>query len=174
VTRSTEAPYNGTAPEAAPKPLPTRPFRHKAPMRLLTRQCRPSPTGRGCCDVVPLCEGFGALIIEANRKFFGRSSTPRECDMKKLAVFGVVAGVVLAVTLLVRKNQSSESPEEREARRTEKRREMFMKMQAGMDAMPEDFPPVVMFNNVAATLENSERILELLKRDHSGTEEPVV
>ena len=94
--------------------------------------------------------------------------------MKKLAVFGVVAGVVLAVTLLVRKNQSSESPEEREARRTEKRREMFMKMQAGMDAMPEDFPPVVMFNNVAATLENSERILELLKRDHSGTEEPVV
>jgi len=94
--------------------------------------------------------------------------------MKKLAVFGVVAGVVLAVTLLVRKNQSSESPEEREARRTEKRREMFMKMQAGMDAMPEDFPPVVMFNNVAATLENSERILELLKRDHSGTEDPVV
>jgi hypothetical protein len=94
--------------------------------------------------------------------------------MKKLAVFGVVAGVVLAVVLLVRKNQSSGSPEEREARRAEKRREMFMKMQAGMDAMPEDFPPVVMFNNVAATRENSERILELLEMDHSGTEEPVV
>ena len=45
-------------------------------------------------------------------------------------------------------------------------------MQAGMDAMPEDFPPVVMFNNVAATRENSERILELLEEDRSGTEEP--
>jgi hypothetical protein len=31
-----------------------------------------------------------------------------------------------------------------------------------------------MFDNVAATRENSERILELLAKDHSGTEEPVV
>jgi hypothetical protein len=29
-----------------------------------------------------------------------------------------------------------------------------------------------MFNNVAATRENSERILELLEEDRSGTEEP--
>jgi hypothetical protein len=94
--------------------------------------------------------------------------------MKKLAVFGLVAGVVLAVVLLVRKSQSSVSPEEREARRVEKRRAMFEKMQAGMAALPEDFPPVVMFDNVAATRENSERILELLAKDHSGTEEPVV
>jgi hypothetical protein len=94
--------------------------------------------------------------------------------MKKLAVFGLVAGVVLAVVLLVRKSQSSGSPEEREARRAEKRREMFEKMQAGMAALPEDFPPKVMFNNVAATRENSERILELLEKDRSGTEEPVV
>ena len=50
---------------------------------------------------------------------------------------------------------------------------MFEKMQAGMEAMPDDFPPVVMFNNVAATRENSERILELLEKDRSGTEEPV-
>jgi hypothetical protein len=40
--------------------------------------------------------------------------------------------------------------------------------------MPEDFPPVVMFNNVAAARENTERILELLEEDRSGTEEPVV
>jgi hypothetical protein len=94
--------------------------------------------------------------------------------MKKLAVFGLVAGVVLSVVFLVRNSQSSESSEEREARRAVKRREMFMKMQAGMDAMPEDFPPVVMFNNVAAIRENSERMLELLERDRSSTEEPVV
>ncbi len=94
--------------------------------------------------------------------------------MKKLAVLGLVAGVVLAVILLVRKSRSSRSPEEREARRVEKRREMFEKMQAGMAALPEDFPPVVMFNNVAAIRENSERILELLERDRAGTEQPVV
>jgi hypothetical protein len=94
--------------------------------------------------------------------------------MKKLAVFGLVVGAVLAVVLLVRKSQSSGSPEEREARQVEKRRAMFEKMQSSMEALPEDFPPVVMFNNVAATRENSERILELLEKDRSGTEEPVV
>jgi hypothetical protein len=93
--------------------------------------------------------------------------------MKKLAVFGLVAGAVLAVILLARKSQKSESPQEREERKAGKRREMFAKMQEGMDAMPDDFPPVMMFNNVAATRENSERILELLEKDRSGTEEPV-
>ncbi len=94
--------------------------------------------------------------------------------MKKLAVFGLVAGALLAVILLVRKGQSSGSPRDREPAQQEKRRAMFDKMQAGMDALPDDFPPVVMFNNVAATRENSERILELLEKDRSGTEEPVV
>lgn len=92
--------------------------------------------------------------------------------MKKLAVFCLIAAVIAAV-LVGRKRQSSGSPEEREARRAEKRREMFEKMQAGMEAMPDDFPPVVMFNNVAAARENTERILELLEGDRSGTEDPV-
>ena len=93
--------------------------------------------------------------------------------MKKLAVFGLVAGAVLAVVLVVKKSQSSRSPEERKERKQKKRRGMFQKMQKGMDAMPEDFPPVAMFNDVAATRENSERILELLEKDRSGSEEPV-
>jgi hypothetical protein len=45
---------------------------------------------------------------------------------------------------------------------------MFGKMQEAMEAMPEDFPPVVMFDNVAATRENSERILELLEKGSAG------
>lgn len=94
--------------------------------------------------------------------------------MKKLAVLGLVAGAVLTVVLLVRKGQSSESPQEREERRQEKRRAMFEKMQEGMDSLPDDFPPVVMFNNVAATRANSERILELLETESSRTEMPVV
>jgi citrate synthase len=93
--------------------------------------------------------------------------------MKKLAVLGVVAGAILAAILLAKKSQTSTSPEEREARKVEKRREMFEKMQAGMAAMPEDFPPVVMFNNVAATRENSERMLKLLEEDRGKTEELV-
>ena len=93
--------------------------------------------------------------------------------MKKLAMFGLIAGAVLAMVLLVKKSQSSRSPDEREARRAEKRREMFQKMQKGMEAMPDDFPPVAMFNNLAAIRENSERILELLEKDRSGTDEPV-
>ena len=93
--------------------------------------------------------------------------------MKKLAVLGVVAGAILAAILLAKKSKTSTSPEEREARKVEKRREMFEKMQAGMAAMPEDFPPVVMFNNVAATRENSERMLKLLEEDRGKTEELV-
>lgn len=91
--------------------------------------------------------------------------------MKKLAVFGLALGAVCAMILVARKRQSSESPEERELRRQEKRRAMFEKMQEGMEAMPADFPPVVMFNNIEATRENSERILELLEKDLARTEE---
>jgi citrate synthase len=94
--------------------------------------------------------------------------------MKKLAVFGLVAGAVLAVILVLRKGQSSGSSQEREERRQEKRRAMFEKMREGMESLPEDFPPVVMFNNVAATRENSERILELLETAGNRTEKPVV
>ncbi len=94
--------------------------------------------------------------------------------MKRIAVFGLVAGVVLAAVILAKKSQSAESSQEREAKQAEKRRAMFQKMQAGMEAMPDDFPPVMMFKNVEATRENSERILELLEKDHSSTEEPIV
>ena len=94
--------------------------------------------------------------------------------MKRLAVFGLVAGAVLAAVILAKKSPSSESSQEREAKQAEKRRAMFQKMQAGMEAMPDDFPPVIMFRNVEATLENSERILELLEEDRSATETPVV
>ena len=93
--------------------------------------------------------------------------------MKKLAVFGLVCGVGCAVILLVRKRQSSEPLQEREERREKKRRAMFQKIQEGMEAMPQDFPPVVMFDNVAAIRENSERILKLLEKDRSRTEESV-
>lgn len=94
--------------------------------------------------------------------------------MKRFVVFGLVAGAVLAGVILAKKSRSSGSSQEREAKQAEKRRAMFQKMQAGMESMPEDFPPVMMFKNIEATRENSERILELLEEDRSDTEEPIV
>jgi citrate synthase len=94
--------------------------------------------------------------------------------MKKLAMLGLVCGVVAAAIVIARKRQSAESPEEREERQQKKRRAIFEKMQEGMESMPEDFPPVVMFDNVAATRENSERILELLEKNSRHKEESLV
>ena len=90
--------------------------------------------------------------------------------MKKAVVGGLIGGVVVAAVFMAKKAQSTGSAEEREANRADKRREMFAKMQAGMEAMPEDFPPVVLFNNVAAIRETTERIRELLEENRTGTE----
>jgi hypothetical protein len=109
-------------------------------------------------------------MIQGAPELSDQSSTPEVCDMKRLTVIGLVAGAVLAVVILAKKNQSSESSQEREARQAEKRRSISQKMQACMEAMPDDFPPVMMFKNVEATRENSERILELLEKDRTGTE----
>ena len=94
--------------------------------------------------------------------------------MKRLAVLGFVASAVLAAAILAKKSRSSESSQEREARRAEMRLAMSQKMQSCMEAMPDDFPPVRMFKNVEATRENSDRILELLEMNRNGTEQPIV
>jgi hypothetical protein len=43
------------------------------------------------------------------------------------------------------------------------RPKVWDKMRDFMDDMPEDFPPRIMFDNLAATRENTERILEILE-----------
>lgn len=93
--------------------------------------------------------------------------------MKKLAVFAGVFGAIVAVVLVAKKNRSAESLEAREERRGEKRSAMFARMREGMDAMPEDFPPRVMFDNLAATRENSERILAILEGDSEQADKPI-
>ena len=90
--------------------------------------------------------------------------------MKKAVVGGLIGGAVVAAVFMAKKAQSTGSAEEREANRADKRREMFAKMQAGMEAMPEDFPPVVLFNNVAAIRETTEGILHLLEDDRTEAE----
>lgn len=70
--------------------------------------------------------------------------------MKKALILMALAAVAWAVMLL-RKSPSGGA-----------RSTMWQKMQESMEAMPQDFPPRAMFDNVAATRENTERILEIL------------
>jgi len=45
---------------------------------------------------------------------------------------------------------------------------MWDKMSKAMEEMPEDFPPRVMFENIAATRSNTERLLQILE-DRAGS-----
>jgi hypothetical protein len=84
---------------------------------------------------------------------------------KKLALFGIVIGAIAAVAFFVKKREDAIPAEERELLRMEKRQAVFEKVQEGFEAMPEDFPPVVMYNNLDTVLQNSERILEILESE---------
>lgn len=69
--------------------------------------------------------------------------------MKKLMLVGIVVAAACAAVAM--RKQGTTGPT------------MWAKMQERMEAMPEDFPPRVMFDNVAAVRENTEQILELLR-----------
>ena len=70
-----------------------------------------------------------------------------------------VAGLGLVVACLAamarRKQHGGQGPAERPT--------MWDKMRKGMEEMPEDFPPRIMFDNVETTRANTQRILEILE-----------
>ena len=70
--------------------------------------------------------------------------------MKKLVGLMLVGGVVGAVVMKGKRHSTGPQPS------------VWDKMRQHMEDMPEDFPPRVMFDNVATTKENTERILEIL------------
>jgi hypothetical protein len=78
--------------------------------------------------------------------------------LKKVVALIVVAGAVYA--MIAARKQQSAGPKPT----------IWEKMQEGMEAMPEDFPPRVMFDNVAAARENTDRILEMLSESSSSVE----
>jgi hypothetical protein len=80
--------------------------------------------------------------------------------MKKVAVLMLVCAAVCAAVLMQKRQSAGPRPS------------MWDKMREGMEAMPEDFPPRVMFENVAATKENTERILEILDKGEGTSEDP--
>ncbi len=82
--------------------------------------------------------------------------------MKVLLVAGGVAGVA---GLLIAMKSRSEVPREM----------MAQKMRQRFESMPEDFPPRVMFDNLAATRANTERILEVLgERDAATSDDTAI
>jgi len=79
--------------------------------------------------------------------------------MKKFAVLILLVAVACAAVLARKRQPSGPKPS------------MWDKMREGMEAMPEDFPPRVMFENAAATKENTERILKILEEGGSVSDE---
>ena len=79
--------------------------------------------------------------------------------MNKKLIIGIVAGfVVVAAVAAAKKGPPSPPPD------------MWAKMRAKMEEMPEDFPPRMMFDNVQATRANTDEILSLLRRERSDAE----
>jgi len=75
-----------------------------------------------------------------------------------VAGFGLVIACVVAIA---RKQQQDEKSGAEQPT-------IWDKMRKGMEEMPEDFPPRVMFDNVDSARVNTERILEILEADKGG------
>ena len=83
------------------------------------------------------------------------TTRPRRHDMmnKKLMI-GAIAGFAVATGIVALTKRD-----------TEPKPTMGDKMRKGMEEMPEDFPPRIMFDNLEATKANTERILTLLESE---------
>lgn len=75
--------------------------------------------------------------------------------MNKKVLFGAAAGCAAAgcIAAAAKKGQGQAEPKPT----------IWEKMRQGMEEMPEDFPPRIMFDNIEATKANTEAILELLR-----------
>jgi hypothetical protein len=77
--------------------------------------------------------------------------------MNKKLMIGIAVGFVLVAGIAAARNGGSEPSPDR-----------WAKMRKKMEEMPEDFPPRVMFDNVAATRANTDQILALLRNGSSA------
>jgi hypothetical protein len=74
--------------------------------------------------------------------------------MNKKLMIGAIAGFAVATGIVALTKRD-----------TEPKPTMWDKMRKGMEEMPEDFPPRIMFDNLEATKANTERILTLLESE---------
>jgi len=81
--------------------------------------------------------------------------------MNRNVLIGAVAGVAVAACVAAcAKSGKCQSDGEPEAKPT-----VWDKMRKGMEEMPEDFPPRVMFANIEAMKANTDEIVALLKEE---------
>ena len=78
---------------------------------------------------------------------------------KKLLIGAVAGGTAVAGIAATKKSQS------------EPKTTMWDKMRQHMEEMPEDFPPRIMFDNLEATKDNTEEILNLLRKESRQRED---
>ncbi len=76
--------------------------------------------------------------------------------MSKKLMIGAAAGLAIAVAAAAAKKGNQEPGPT-----------IWEKLREGMEQMPEDFPPRVMYDNIEATKANTERILALLEAGRS-------
>jgi hypothetical protein len=74
--------------------------------------------------------------------------------MDKRIVIAGIACCALAAAIAAAKKSAQAGPKP----------EVWDKMRAKMEEMPEDFPPRVMYDNIEATKANTDKILELLQQ----------
>jgi hypothetical protein len=85
--------------------------------------------------------------------------------MNKKVLIGAFAGLGAAACIAAcAKSGKCQSDSESKAKPT-----VWDKMQKGMEEMPEDFPPRIMFDNIEATRANTDEILTLLKEEALAT-----
>jgi hypothetical protein len=81
--------------------------------------------------------------------------------MNKKVLIGAVAGLGIAACVAA----CAKSGKCRHESAEETKPTVWDKMRKGMEEMPEDFPPRVMFDNIEATKANTDVILTMLKEE---------
>lgn len=86
----------------------------------------------------------------------------------KLVIAALAGGAIVTAIAASAKQCGGESSKEAKAAAK------WEKMKHVMDEMPDDFPPRVMFDNLAAIRENTDQMLELLRAERATSDDDVV
>lgn len=92
-----------------------------------------------------------------------RSNDDTEAEMNRKVMIGAVAGLGAAACIAACARSGTCRSD------SEPKPTVWDKMRKGMEEMPDDFPPRIMFDNVEATKANTDEILTLLKEEALAT-----
>ena len=81
--------------------------------------------------------------------------------MNSKVLIGAAAGVAIAGAIAAAAKKAESSPKPT----------IWDKMRQGMEEMPEDFPPRIMFDNIEAAKANTEEILTQLRKQEASADD---